>query len=285
MGYRIRVSAAASTWVSEQLAGPVRHVPVVHVGPHAIYVAVRNGTNRCCIGVLSRAGFLVPCALSTTLADLSVVSVHDRQLSPGDTAEVGEGQLRIGAFNVRIGRTVNLDVPRVNPVNAHAMASSLRHALAGRLTAVRSELPRESLVLLARADAAAVPMLLGRGSGLTPVGDDVLAGWLATMRAASANTHPIASSVARSSVDVTTLLSATLLDRASSGEVLPEFKQLLLGLRSTDGTRPPPHLGEQVEGMLRIGHTSGAGLLLGTLLALDHLGTDQARSFLPTLNS
>ena len=64
--------------------------------------------------------------------------------------------------------------------------------------------------------------LVGRGDGLTPLGDDVLCGWLA------ARARRVARPTRRrrgpcAAPRRTTLLSATLLDCALHGEVLPEF--------------------------------------------------------------
>ena len=64
--------------------------------------------------------------------------------------------------------------------------------------------------------------LVGRGDGLTPYGDDVLCGWLAVHRAAGVATPEVDATV-RALAPTTTLLSATLLDCAMHGEVIPEF--------------------------------------------------------------
>ena len=67
--------------------------------------------------------------------------------------------------------------------------------------------------------------LIGRGDGLTPYGDDVLCGWLAVHRAAGVETPEVDATV-RALAPTTTLLSATLLDCAMHGEVIPEFAAL-----------------------------------------------------------
>jgi hypothetical protein len=96
--------------------------------------------------------------------------------------------------------------------------------------------------------------LVGRGDGLTPYGDDVLCGWLAVTRAAGVPTPEVDAEV-RSLAPTTTLLSATLLDCAMHGEVIPQFAAWLAG------TGP-------VEAVQRIGHSSGRGLVEGARLAL-----------------
>nr|WP_281380895.1 DUF2877 domain-containing protein [Nocardioides panaciterrulae] len=111
--------------------------------------------------------------------------------------------------------------------------------------------------------AAQVAHLVGRGGGLTPLGDDVLCGWLATHRAAGRPT-PVVDAAVRSLAARTTLLSATLLDCALHGEVLPEFASYLTAV----GTPDEP---ARAARLAAVGHTSGGGLLYGALLARTQL--------------
>ncbi len=66
-------------------------------------------------------------------------------------------------------------------------------------------------------------------------------------------------------------LQASLRRRATDGDVLPEFRHFLLTLRSGDANGEV--LAADVTRLLAIGHTSGAGLLLGCRLAFDHLNS------------
>ena len=116
-----------------------------------------------------------------------------------------------------------------------------------------------------RLTAAHVADLVGRGPGLTPLGDDVLAGWIAT-RAALGRPDAAVIDAVRLRLRATTLLSATLLDCAIRGEVLPQ-----LGAWLADPT------GAHTEALLAVGATSGAGLLTGAGLALTSLSTDTER--------
>ena len=133
-----------------------------------------------------------------------------------------------------------------------------------RLDAARAQLPADALRLLATADPAAVPYLLGRGDGVTPVGDDVLAGWLVTRHAEGAGGGPVATAIAQSR-DRTTTLSATLLDRAAAGEAVPPLRRLLVCLAAGE---PPHRVRARLDELLAVGHSSGAGLALGVTLAL-----------------
>jgi len=105
-----------------------------------------------------------------------------------------------------------------------------------------------------------VAALVGRGDGLTPYGDDVLCGWLAAHRAAGIDTPEVDAAV-RAAADRTTLLSATLLDCAMHGEVIPEFAAWLGSLGTADEEA-------RAAALARVGHTSGRGLLEGGTRAM-----------------
>ncbi len=110
--------------------------------------------------------------------------------------------------------------------------------------------------------------LVGNGGGLTPLGDDVLAGWLAVLVATDHLTDDVTTAV-RACLDRTTLLSATLLDCALHGEVLPEFATYVAAL----GT---PAEDAAATRLMAIGHTSGAGLWFGARHALTTLSLEEA---------
>ena len=101
--------------------------------------------------------------------------------------------------------------------------------------------------------------MVGRGDGLTPYDDDVLCGWLAVHRAAGVPT-PVADAEIRAHLGRTTLLSATLLDCAMHGEVIPEFAAWLAD--PTDS---------RAAALAAVGHTSGRGMLEGARFALHEM--------------
>jgi hypothetical protein len=257
-----RIPAAAPAWVRSRVAGPDRPVRVVHRGDDAVYLDVGGS----CIGVLSTAATAVPCAARTALPELPA------EVRTADGAWVGEGRVLLGGSEVVLARTVDAAVPRLAPATVPDIAARLDLAVGGRTDHVREELPEDALLALEAGRPDAVPNLLGRGSGLTPVGDDVLAGWVATTVAGSvpsAEETPVAAAVAQHAPAMTTLLSATLLDCARRGEVIPQFRALLLTLAAPGRSDVEDALGT----LLRVGHTSGAGLALGTVLALRHLAS------------
>lgn len=94
--------------------------------------------------------------------------------------------------------------------------------------------------------------LAGRGPGLTPYGDDLLAGYVAGRVLWGLDDLP-AVAIAETAARRTTSLSATLLRHAARGE-LPEPAHKLLECGD-----PAP--------LINFGHSSGCGLMLGLAIA------------------
>ena len=251
-------ASAATPWLASRLSGGLRTAAVLARSPQAVYV----DDGGVALGVLARSAVAVPVGLRTRLDRLP------RPRTGGDdTAVVGAGGIRLHGQTFEVARVATAEVPRLSGLTD--AAGTLRDwVLPGadrRLDAVRAQLPTAALLLLAAADPAAVPDLLGRGDGVTPVGDDVLAGWLVTRHAAGVTGGPMTVAIARSR-DRTTTLSATLLDRAAAGEAVPPLRRLLVGLAASE---PPDRVRARLDELLAVGHSSGAGLALGVTLALD----------------
>jgi hypothetical protein len=208
--------------------GPRR---VVHASSTALYVDLDGW----CLGLVSAAATRVPCALWSTLPDLGV-------LDP--VVRVHRGRLVVGDRPVRVARLVDVTVTRVGrhegarPRPEVVMTSGVDLPADGRLT------------------PAHLDRLVGGGPGLTPLGDDVLAGWFTTRAALGRPDGDLAAAVRRR-LGATTLLSATLLDCAIRGEALPQLADWL--------TTPTA---SATDALLAVGATSGAGLLAGARLAL-----------------
>lgn len=228
----------------------LRHAPdgpraVVHRGRHAVYVDLDGW----CLGVVGRAAAQVPCALRLGSGDLGDLT--------GTSAVVADGTLHLDGSPLVVGRVVDATVARLDP------------ATAGRRTTTPDTVPSVVVRLVAAAAGpgplapAGVAGLVGRGDGLTPLGDDVLCGWLALHRAVGRATPDVDAAV-RSLLPRTTLLSATLLECALHGEALPQFAAYVAAL----GT---PEEADRATALATVGHTSGAGLLYGALLALAEL--------------
>lgn len=144
-----------------------------------------------------------------------------------------------------------------------------------------SRMALPALRMLARASwrqdsagvAEATGRLAGLGPGLTPSGDDALAGFAAVMvllspqlSAGIISRDVIAATIAKVARPRTTALSAVLLAHAARGEIAEHMGKLLLTLAlPAEASRAVLHAAERV---LSLGAYSGSDTLLGTLLAL-----------------
>lgn len=108
--------------------------------------------------------------------------------------------------------------------------------------------------------------LVGRGEGLTPQGDDVLAAALVTARATG--DPRLAGWCARTRLALatrrTTAVSRGLLHHALEGWATPELTDVLVALGGADADT----VDRAVRRLLAVGRTSGASLLDGVALAL-----------------
>jgi len=177
-----------------------------------------------CVGIVDEHATQVPCALGSRADNLAALGA-----GPG---YLRAGVLHLSGVPVVIGRLREVGVP----------------ALRLPQTAPKPE-------PVAPLDAETVTGLVGAGDGLTPRGDDVLCGWLALHRAGGVATPTIDEAV-RKRMQHTTLLSATMLDCALHGEVLPQVAAYVLAI----GT-PAEAVAER--DLLAVGHSTGAGLLEG----------------------
>jgi hypothetical protein len=250
----VHVVGSASLWVLGQVAGPRRDAKVLHAGRSAVYLDVDGS----CLAVLAADAVQVPCGVRTALPELP-------ELSAGDTAFVFDGSLELPGCEVMVTDIVDTTVPVLTAESAAWGASRISRHAGSRLEEVRAALPATALTRLAAGDSRGIVALLGLGDGLTPLGDDVLCGWLAS---AVARRHPsldeVRSAVGLAASRRTSTLSATLLGCAARGEGVPEFRTLLRAVADQDG----PGADRTVDLLLDVGASSGAGLLLGCVLAL-----------------
>ncbi len=223
-------------------------VPVVHRGRDAVYVDVAGRI----VGLVGPRATAVPCALRS-ISDRSRSGHLEGAGGPiaAESAYLRGGVLHLDGEPLRIGRIVDVGVPLITA--GSAADAAIPPAAAAELAAP----PPADL------GADDVARLVGRGGGLTPFGDDVLCGWLAVHRAAGIAAAEVEAAV-RAHLAATTLLSATLLDCALHGEVIPEFAAYVAALGS-------PSQSAAAATLAAVGHTSGAGMLYGARLALTHL--------------
>jgi hypothetical protein len=224
---------AASVAVADLVAGPRRTVEIATATPHAVYLATGDPEHPA-LCLAGPAAVRVPCALLLPAPPAGLTG----------PAVVGGGTVAVGSFQARVTRWWRPSRPvTVAPRSScPALDGGTETALAGLVDALATGAPL----------AAHVRRLLGRGPGLTPLGDDVLAGALVTLVALGAPAATrLGAAVTREAPRRTTFVSAALLHHAARGECVPELTDVLAG------GDPEP--------LLRVGHTSGTGLLRGAL--------------------
>ncbi len=201
-------------------------------------------------------------------------------IRPGMAARWAAGRLRVPAASlvVRTERAVDWS-PRIarRDVVGWPLRSERARILArdGRVPGGLLDLPMAWPALWAldaairdgdrAAAAGAARGLIGLGPGLTPSGDDALAGVESALHAAG---HPAAGFLGAVLADVetrTTAVSVALLRHAAAGEASERVHRLLAGLLSPE----PEAVAPAIELAVRHGATSGSDLLAGVLLGLD----------------
>ena len=218
------------------------HATVLASFPTAVYIHVRAGFGV--IALLTRDAVRLPCGLqlATSSREFPLDRLTGRVL-------VGDGALRIGTIEVRVGRTVPTTVASLPPPPDDLVQAAERVVDVGRYASDGID------------DPAVARQFLGRGDGLTPSGDDVLAGYLVAAAAYRLPADDLRALVRAEATRRTTTLSAALLRHAAEGETIPQVNALLEALH---GARP---LRAALAGLLEVGHTSGAALAAGVLVA------------------
>lgn len=219
---------------------------VLHCGPVAAYVEVGGQV----VGVVSPQAYASPITMRYRGDFLSPFTAGWPYLEAG--------VLHAGVFAFVAGRVVDVRAPRID-LKRYPRSKASPTARDGAPPPLAAGLVQFPQVV----DQATLPGFIGRGDGLTPLGDDVVCGWLALHRAAGIPT-PHVDGVVRRLLPRTTRVSAALLESALLGETSDPVADHLRAL----GT---PAAGETRRRLLAVGHTSGAGLAHGVDLALTHL--------------
>jgi hypothetical protein len=174
--------------------------------------------------------------------------------APG-AASLGRGRLVVGGTTWRVTRWWR----PARPQGLRAPADDRHTELAALLPDTSEEgVPLPSYGGLAPAT------LVGRGPGLTPAGDDVLAGALVAAHATSDPRLPRWQQETRAALGAatTTAVSRALLHHALDGYATDELADVVTAVCTGVGVTAAR------ERVLRLGHTSGAALLHGVLHVL-----------------
>lgn len=175
---------------------------------------------------------------------------------------VGGGQLRCGPRTLRVRMDIDLRAPAITTTAARWGRARLRSALASavrRRTAwpvVRHHWSTGTAAPQTLAMDA--PRLIGRGPGVTPSGDDILAGAiLAHVALGTPGIRAAATSVTGRATGRTTAASIVSLRGAADGRAAAPLRELLSAIRDQRDLTSALHR------VLALGHTSGADLIRG----------------------
>jgi len=260
------VGGAASAAVADAVAGPARPATVAGAFDRGTYLLLPDD---------QVVALLMPGA--ARLPNAVVMAATTGRWREGDPGWVGEHSVRTPGLEVRV---VRWWLPRqvrrapslwVAETGATALVSSLSlnghwpvPSAVRRATGQLGNVAAAGNLLGVRAAAAG---LVGLGPGLTPAGDDVLAGFLLGLRAldevsnSAAHLARAAGAGARAARARTTALAATLVRHAAAGEAADVAADLIDALAE----RAP--LDRPLRALLDTGHTSGRDLAEGVLLA------------------
>jgi len=191
---------------------------------------------------------------------------------------VGSGAVRVGDWSCRVSRLISRPAPAALTADRNA-CEHLRHRLTHYQPADPDRRLPDSLLLDdARSPEAAAELvrrLLGAGPGLTPAGDDVLAGLLVGLWSFGQPAESLRLAVLAGLPAGTTDLSAALLRCAVRGESIPQVNQLL---RTLSGNAWQSRLDDALDDLIRVGHTSGTALATGVLAAATMAIGDRRRA-------
>ncbi len=238
------VGAAADVALAGVLAGPPLDARVVVATPSAAYLLAGDAL----VGVLAPHAVRVPGSL---VAPAPLVAA----LRPGDLARIGAGAVHLASARLLVTRWWDSTVRSLRVAAAPA-AAPLPPLPDG--VAPAAGVLAQALDLGTSVDDA-VAGLVGLGPGLTPAGDDVVAGALVALVAGGAHARAAAVlGAVRACRRRTTVLSAALLEHAGAGRAVP---QLAAHLHAPDDPQVLTRL-------LAVGGTSGTALAVGARAGL-----------------
>ena len=239
------------------ISGPARPADVLGRFATALYLRLAGGE---VIALLSSDAVRLPIGLILRTSSREFPLTH----LYGQVA-VGSGGVHVGNWSCRVSRLVSLRAPAALTPDRHA-CEYLQHRLAHCQSADPDLRPPDALPDDAHFPEAAelVRRLLGVGPGLTPAGDDVLAGLLVGLRSFGQNAGPLRLAVLAGLTTGTTDLSAALLRCAARGESIPQVNTLL---QTMSKNAWPGRLDHAMDDLVRVGHTSGTALATGVLAA------------------
>ena len=256
--------AWASTFVGEALWGPPQDATVRASTKVASYMSVPEaGDGPTMIALLSEEAVRLP---------IGIVLATTRLPEAGSTVTIGNGSLTTDETSWRPVRWWD-PRPHVCSDDLIARSPNLLDLLECESKAAFG-LPLAEAIGVARSlasggDAQALAWI-GLGPGLTPSGDDVVAGALAVLALCGRLDEKVKDSIGNCARTRTTALSFALLAAAAKGHVIPQAAGVLSALASGG---EPHRLKSAATGLFGVGATSGHDLcagMAGALIALVH---------------
>jgi hypothetical protein len=267
------LAGAASLGVRSALGGPRRHGRVIAVFPSAVYLRIDRSAEPAVIALTASDAVRPPNAV--------VLAVPTRQepfraVREGDDTFVGDGCALVGGrLRVRVRRWWD-PTPVLGPLSLARLSHGERalDAITGPWGLSGHATPKDLADACLAGDLAhavdAAERIVGLGPGLTPSGDDALAGLLLALRLLGGAVPGggravwladwLGAAVTANACDRTTSLAATLLHCAARGQASVEAAAVLRGIAGQDPLVPAARR------LLATGHTSGADLAWGLLL-------------------
>jgi hypothetical protein len=248
------VTAAGSLSVKALINRPTRQATLLAAFPTAVYVRLFDDQ---VIALLTRDAVRLPCGLvlAATSTEQPLIELHR-------SVATGAGQVRVGSMTVEISRTISVSAPAGLVPDAAAVERAGRELEQLGFTEHGPGLVDTLAASLLGPQEVVDPVrrLLGAGSGLTPSGDDVLAGFLVASQSFGVCADELRSAVSTHASGATTDLSAALLRHAARGESIPQVDALL---RALAAGRALNRVDEALADLVRVGHTSGVALATG----------------------
>lgn len=248
------MKAAAATGVRPLITAEPADGVVLGVFSTAVIIRTVIGHQRT-VALLGRDATGLPNGVR--VADATFAGIR-----PGQPARIGAGIVEVGNISAQVVRWWDSRVRTIQ--RAPDLTDALARSARGVDDAAIQRL--ESAMRTGTGMPAAVAGLIGLGLGLTPGGDDVVAGLMTGLHAVGRT------GLARHIGDLalqhrTTLLSADLLRLARDGHACLEALAVLRG--------------QPVDRLLSVGHTSGADLATGMAIALRYGRSDDATHLTP----
>lgn len=238
-------------------AGPARAGTVLAASEVASYVSI----DEVLLGLLTPAAVRLPIGVCVTGGELP---------ARGDDVRIGDGVVAAGEHTWRPARWWDPH-PHLD-VDALLRNSDILFGVVCAEPDASFGMPlADAFVVaasLARGDADPAIGVLGFGPGLTPTGDDIVAGAFAVLALAGRLDDAVRDTVHTLARSRTTALSAALVAAAGRGEMIPQAARLLTSVAAGE---PRDRVASTARALFAVGSTSGHDLAAGMAGALKAL--------------